>query len=139
MNKRKLRSTAVGFFSMLFIDSLARIIFTIYHGIDFPPFSYAVFPGYLSYIMLGISVLGAFFGAMMVITLSGRKWFPFLAYILILALWRLSPLILVPSEPQWIVYTATAFTVIAAFGSRQFIVDKKIPETEDEPEGEIET
>jgi predicted membrane channel-forming protein YqfA (hemolysin III family) len=125
---KKLRSPLVGFLCMLFIDSLARVIITIYQGTDFAPFSYVVYPDYWTYIMLGISVFGAFFGAMMVITLSGKKWVPFLIYIVVLALWRLSPLVLVPSEPQWIVITSAVLAVTAAFGSRQFIVDKKTGE-----------
>ena len=129
---KKLKSPLVGFLCMLFIDSLARVIITIYQGTDFAPFSYVVYPDYWTYIMLGISVFGSFFGAMMVITLSGRKWVPFLIYILVLGLWRLSPLVLVPSEPQWIVITSAVLAVAAAFGSRQFIVDKKVGER---PEG----
>jgi hypothetical protein len=122
----KLKSPLVGFLSMLFIDSLARVIFTVYHGIDFAPFSYVIYPDYWSWLMLGISIIGAFFGAMMVITFSGSKWFPFITYILLLIFWRLAPYVLAPSEPQWIVITSTILTVAAAFGSRQFIVEKKV-------------
>jgi hypothetical protein len=92
----KLKSPLVGFLSMLFIDSLARVIFTVYHGIDFAPFSYVIYPDYWSWLMLGISIIGAFFGAMMVITFSGSKWFPFITYILLLILWRLAPYVPCP-------------------------------------------
>jgi hypothetical protein len=121
----KLKSPLIGFLSMLFIDSLARVIFTVYHGIDFAPFSYMIYPDYWTWLMLGISIFGAFFGGMMVITLSGSKWIPFITYILLLGLWRLAPYGLAPSEPKWIVITSAVLTIAAAFGSRQFIVEKK--------------
>lgn len=122
----KLKSPLVGFLSMLFIDSLARVIFTVYHGIDFAPFSYVIYPDNWTWLMLGISIFGAFIGGMMVITFTGSKWFPFIIYILLLALWRLAPYALAPSEPKWIVITSTILTIAAAFGSRQFIVEKKM-------------
>lgn len=134
MNK-KIKSAVVGFLCMLFIDSLVRVILTVYQGIDYSSFSYVIYPGYLFYLMIGVSMFGAFFGGMMVITLSGSKWLPFLLYLGLVALWRFSPLLLVPSEPGWVVITTGLFSIGVVFLCRQFIAEKeKIREPVKPPE-----
>ncbi len=126
--KQDIKSPIIGFLSLLFIDSLSRVIFTVYMGLDFSPFSYVVYPEFYPWVMIGISFIAAFIGAMMVITFSGRRWFPFILYLIALGLWRLAPLILVPSEPDWIIYLSGGLSLAGAFGSRQFIVDRKSQE-----------
>ncbi len=129
--KKKLKSVSVGLFCVIFIDTLSRVILTVYIGSDFSPFSYTIYPEFWPYLVGLIDLFAAFFGAMMVITLSGKKWVPFILYLVVLSLWRISPLLLMPSEPQWIVITSTVLSLAAAFGSRQFIVEKREPEPED--------
>lgn len=124
MNK-KIKSAVVGFLSMLFIESLVRVILTIYQGIDFSSFSYIIYPEGLFYWMIAVSMFGAFFGGMMVITLTASKWTPFLLYLGLVALWRFSPLLLVPSEPDWVVITTGLLSLGAALLCRQFIPKKK--------------
>lgn len=115
--KKSLLGGFIGLSIILSIDSLSRVIISLYMKKDILMFSYGAYPGVLWPVLLtGIAAFSTFFGAMFAFTYGRRKpIFTLILFIVLVALFRYGQLLLLnETESQYLFYSIAALILSLA-------------------------
>lgn len=109
--KRSLLGSLIGISIILSIDSISRVIISLYENEEILMFSYSLYPGFWSILLIAIAAFSTFFGAMFALTYGRQKQILTLILFTILAgLFRYGQLLLL-DDTEGLLFPVIALVV----------------------------
>lgn len=109
--KRSLLGSFIGISIILSIDSISRVIISLYENEDILMFSYSLYSGFWPILLVAIAAFSTFFGAMFALTYGRQKQIFTLVFFIILAgLYRYGQLLLL-DDTEGLLYPVIALVL----------------------------
>lgn len=109
--KRSLLGSFIGISIILSIDSISRVIISLYNTQDIFMFSYTEYTGFWPILLVAIAAFSTFFGAMFALTYGRQKQiFSLILFILLTGLFRYSQLLLL-DDTEGLLYPVIALVL----------------------------
>ncbi len=109
--KRSLLGSFIGISIILSIDSISRVIISLYENEDILMFSYSLYSGFWPILLVAIAAFSTFFGAMFALTYGRQKQiFSLVLFIILAGLFRYGQIVLL-DDTEGLLYPVVALVV----------------------------
>lgn len=109
--KRSLLGSFIGISIILSIDSISRVIISLYEKEDILMFSYSLYSGFWPILLVAIAAFSTFFGAMFALTYGRQKQiFSLILFIILAGLFRYGQIVLL-DDTEGLLYPVVALVV----------------------------
>lgn len=135
--KRSLLGSFIGISIILSIDSISRVIISLYENEDILMFSYSLYSGFWPILLVAIAAFSTFFGAMFALTYGRDKQiFTVILFTILAGLFRYGELLLL-DDTEGLLYPVLAlvlsiFSILLAWRIIRPTKSKKISTEDDE-------
>lgn len=109
--KKSLLGSFIGVSIILSIDSLSRVIISLYENQEILMFSYSLYTGFWPILLLGIAAFSTFFGAMFALTYGReKKVFSLILFIVFVGLFRYGQIVIL-QDTEGLLFPVVALVV----------------------------